>query len=163
MTITSKDSLYFYNINNILKPGRMIFSKFEEDEEDEFAFKPYKLYNTDYNIYFGEVSMDFLRDNVTNSDRNEILSLKIINRGLKSYDVWYRGDYLGKIEPYHPSKFEVDYSILTTNNDKHFQLGTWIDFFIDASNSEKQSIQLTKKYMNILYLGDVVGRDEMNK
>ena len=160
-TIPKNDQIYIYPPTEFL-PGTLLFSKFEEDGEGEFAFKPYPLYYLDYNVYFGEISVDYLRTGSTRSDRTEILSLQIINRGLKPYTVWYRGDYIGRVEGYRPDKFEIDYSILTRNDEKHFQLGTWLDFIIDAPNATKQSIQLLNKAITTIYVGDVVGRTETN-
>lgn len=167
-TIPAESNRYIYLLDpTVIKPGTMLFSKFLEDGDNvttrsNYAFKPYPVYYMDYNIYFGEISTDFLRDTIIRSDRNEILSLKIINRGLKPYNVWYRGDYLGKVEGYSPEKFEVDYSLLTTANDKHFQLGTWLEFMMDVPNAKKQLIQLRNQSTNIVYVGDVVGRTETN-
>lgn len=155
------ETKYVFLVEPILKPGTLLFSKFVDN--GEFAFKPYPMSDSDYSITFGEVSTDNLRTDYTVSDRNEILSLKIINRSLTPYYVWYRGTMLGKVEAYHPSKFEVDYSILTTNNDKHFQLGTCLEFDLDSPGATRQSIVLERKTTNIVYLGDVVGKDEYNR
>lgn len=139
------------------KPGVMLFSKFEDDEENEFAYRPYELYYMDYIINFGQISTDFLRSDNIKSDRNEILSLKIENRSLKKYHVWYHGNYLGYVDPYFPDKFDIEYSLTSRNNEKHFQLGTWIDFIMDSPNAITQSIQLKDKSTTNIILGDVVG------
>lgn len=161
-TIPQGEYVYIYpltvNESDLdFKPGVMLFSKFEDDEEGEFAYRPYELYYMDYTINFGQISTDFLRSDNIKSDRNEILSLKIENRSLKKYHVWYHGSYLGNIEPYFPGKFDIGYSLTSRNNEKHFQLGTWIDFIMDAPNAITQSIQLKDKSTTDVIIGDVVG------
>ena len=158
--INKGEYVYIYPLDEDFKPGVTLFSKFEDDNEGEFAYRPYELYYMDYSIYFGEISTDFLRSDNIKSDRNEILSLKIENRSLKKYHVWYYGNYLGSIDPFYPGKFDIEYSLLTRNDDKHFQLGTWIDFIMDSPDAGKQSIQLKNKSTTNIIIGDVVGRTQ---
>ncbi len=168
-TIPADKCVFVYPKNlQLFVPGTIIFSKFEGDED--FAYKPYTLTHMDEIIYFGEISTDFVRTRDIHSDRNEILSLYIENRSLKPYHVFYRGDYLGLIGPYYPTKHRVHYSMLTNNNEKHFQLGTWIDFIMDDAKTsskeravpKRQSIQLRNKFTTDIYVGDVVGRTQEN-
>ncbi len=140
-------------------PGIVLFSKFKGDGDDVYAYAPYQLKYMDHSVYFGEVSTDFVRTKEIQSDRNEILSLYIENRSLKPYHIYYRGDYLGRLEAYYPSKHKVAYSMLTRNSEKHFQLGTWLEFQMEGDD-RKQAIQLKDKFTSDVYIGDVVGRTE---
>lgn len=158
VTIPASDDVFVYPKNQkLFVPGTTFFSKFEEDPEGTFVYQPYVLKDVDDTIHFGEVSTDVLRSDPTTSDRNEILSLNIENRSLKPYHVFYRGDYLGCVGAYHPTKKSISYSILTNNRRKHFQLGTWLEFRMEGTN-HSQFIQLTKKIVTDVYLGTVIGR-----
>jgi len=163
VTIPSFSKLYVYPKNvEKFKPGVVLFSKYSEDPKDVFVYKPYALKESDYLINFGEISTDFVGTKDTHSDRNEILSLYIENRSLKPYYVFYRGDYLGKLEGYFPTRKNIEYSMLTNNSSKHFQLGTWIEFKMDSPNSKSQFIQIRQKFTSDIYIGDIVGRTEGN-
>lgn len=138
-------------------PGVTLFSKFGE----EFAFKPHVLEPEAYVVHFGEVAFDVFRDSVTKSDRNEILSLRIENRSLHPYNIFYRGVFLGKVGAYHPSKDSIEYSFLTNAFGKHFQLGTWLEFRMEG-DQKSQFVQLKNKFTTDVVVGDVVSRNENN-
>jgi len=99
------------------------------------------------------------------STRYEILNLHIENKSLKPYNVFYGGNFLGRVEPYHPSKFKLEYSLDTSNFGKCFQIPTWIEFRMEIGNShlgreKSQFIQLDKVWITDVNVGDVVGRNE---
>ncbi len=165
-TLGPSETKYVYPKNiKAFQPGLTLFTKFPEEPHGTYVYKPYKLKRVDYAIYFGEISTDFLRTKDVHSDRNEILSLQFENRSLKPYHIWYRGDYLGMVEGYHPEKKKIKYTILTTNSEKHFQLGTWLEFKMETAPgklSPSQYIQIQGKNISDVNIGDIVGRDEGN-
>ena len=162
LTTIPKSSIVFVYpyVEKYLVPGVTFFSKYVGDPEGTYAYQPYMLKDSDHNLYFGEASTDFLRTTSVHSPGNEILSLYIENRSLKPYNVFYLGTCLGQIGPFCAGN-KLDYSILTNNDSKFFQLGTWLEFRHERTE-ESQYIQLMDKFVTDIYLGGVVGRTKDN-
>jgi len=157
---SSHKFVYPKSLNTFI-PGTILYSKISGDKD--YLFKPYVMNKFDYFITFGEISTDFLHSTMLKSTRYEILNLHIENKSLKPYNVFYGGKYLGRVEPYHPSKFKLEYSLDTSNFGKHFQIPTWIEFRMEIGMphlEKSQFIQLDKVWITDVNVGDVVGRNE---
>jgi hypothetical protein len=164
-TLPPSSNTYIYPEINNFKPGVLLFAKLPGDES--YLYKPYIMKKFDYFINFGEISSDFLHTDTTLSTRNEILFLYIQNRSLKPYDIYYGGRFVTRVEPFGPHKFELEYTQYTTNFDKHFQLGTYLELRMDLTGTpyqgqeKSQFILIEKKSTTDINVGDVVGRSEI--
>jgi hypothetical protein len=140
--------------------GTTLFASLTPSPTD-FIYKPYMMNKFDHYINFGEISTDFLHGDQIKSTRNEILRLYFENRSLRPYNIFYGGNFVCRVGPYYPTKFKVEYVVESTNFDKHFQLGTWLEVRMDLGNpkiEKSQFIYLHKKSTTDINLGDVVGR-----
>ena len=155
--LNSLSTKFIYPQTQKILPGMKLYAKLPEDDMGTFMYKPYELYYLDYEIIFGAILTDTMRTLETTSTRYEILSLYIENRSLKPYKVWYNKDYLGLLEPYFPGKNKLEYSLYTTNKDKHFQLGGKLYF---ETGGKVQSIILQDRNTTDVYVGDVIAYED---
>jgi hypothetical protein len=160
--IPPSNTIYLYS-NELI--GKTLYSSLSRnlDIKNNAVYPPITTSNDIHNIFFGVIYSSFLRTDAITSDRNEILSLQIENRSLKPYHIFYNGEFLCKLEPYHlllPSSdiyYPSKYVVLTNNHSRHFQLGTWLEFRMEAEPNKfmkSQFVQLKDKFTTNIYVGD---------
>lgn len=159
-TIPPNSSVFAYPTESqgqVLKPGRMLLSKFEKSGSATYAYKPYTIGGDDEIFYFGAITADSISDHSTSS-ASDIVSILFENRALVPCFIFYRGELIAKLNGYHPLKHKNTYSIRSDGNGKFFQLGGWIEIKMENGNSPSQYIQLTKKQITNVIVGDVLSR-----
>lgn len=155
------ESVVFVYPKNLktFQPEQILYATFSNDESNNklFAYKPYVMKPLDKHFVFGEISTDHLYTTNTYSENpNEILSLVFENRCLHPYDIWYRGDYIGRVGGYHINKKPIEYRLHSRNNDKHFQTNTWLEFKMVGDN-KSQFIMLINSNITNINIGDIEG------